>query len=89
MESFNKFKKACWNSQFISFENLAIGEYVVSKFTLTQTAFGPKIKVTFGHNYVFLPNRFSENMTEADVDGLNQVPQKMVYSGKDSTRRNM
>lgn len=89
MESFNKLKKACWQSKLVSFDNLPIGEYVVSEFSLVSTHFGPKIKADLGDKYVFLPNRFAEGMTTTDVENLNKVPQKMFYTGKDATKRNM
>lgn len=88
MVSFNKLKGTCWNSKLVSFDNLPIGEYVVSAFSLVQTSFGPKVKADLGGKYVILPNRFADGMTSTDVENLNKVPQIMVYSGKNVTKRN-
>lgn len=89
MEAFNLMKQACWNKRLVKFNDLPIGEYAVVSFSWEVTRFGPTIKVDLGDKYVFLPPRFSKDMTAEKVASLNTVPQIMVYNGKDSTGHNL
>lgn len=90
MESFALLKKAAaWNKKLVSFTELPVGEYVVSEFSLVQTKFGPKIKADLGDKFVFLPSRFSKDMTAEKVADLNAVPQMLIFSGIDYSRRNL
>lgn len=88
MESFALLKKgASWNSKLESFSELPIGEYAVTDFSLVQTEYGPRIKVVLGDKFVFLPNRFSKNLTAEQVQELNSIPQILIFSGIDTSRR--
>lgn len=90
MEAFALLKKGTsWNKKLVSFSELPVGEYGVSEFSLVHTKFGPKIKVDLGEQFVFLPNRFSKDMTEEQVSTLNSVPQTLIFSGIDEKRQNL
>lgn len=90
MEAFVMLKKAAsYNKPLVSFSQLPVGEYVVLEFSMVQTKFGPKIKLDLGDKVVFLPSRFSKDMTDEKLAALNTLPQMLVFSGIDSSRNNM
>lgn len=89
MEAFNLLKQSCWNKRLVNFNELPIGEHVISWFSLETTRFGPALKVDLGDKYVFLPPRFAREMTAERVASLNSVPQILIYGGKDALRNNM
>lgn len=87
MEAFALLKKAAaCTKPLVSFSHLPSGEYVVTEFSLVQTKFGLKIKADLGDKIVFLPNRFSKDMTQEKVASLNTIPQILIYSGMDFDR---
>lgn len=93
MEAFNLLKQACWPQcwvkKLVNFNQLPIGEHVITSFSLEQTRYGPTIKVDLGDKYVFLPARFARDMTAEKVATLNTVPQILIYHGKDVVRNNL
>lgn len=89
MEAFNLLKQACWNKRLVNFGELPLGEYNVESFSLVQTRYGPTVKVDLGDKYVFLPPRFSTDMTEEKVASLNTIPQILIWEGKDTSRNNL
>lgn len=82
-------KAASYSKPLVSFSQLPKGEYIVQEFSLVQTKFGPKIKADLGDKVVFLPSRFSANMTEENVAELNNIPQILIFSGIDYNRNNL
>lgn len=87
MEAFAMLKKAAgYSKPLMTFSELPKGEYVVTEFSLVQTKFGAKIRADLGDKIVFLPSRFSKDMTEEKVVSLNTVPQILVFEGMDLTR---
>lgn len=89
MEAFNLLKEACWNKKLVNFSELPIGEHGVSQFSLVQTRFGPTIKADLGDKYIFLPQRFSKDMTEEKIAALNTIPQTLIFKGRDPARANL
>lgn len=85
MDAFAALKQACSGQDLVSFRDLPIGEYPVTRFSIIQTRFGPKVKADLGSKSVTLPNRFTSKITPDDIIKLNSVPQIMVYSGKDAS----
>lgn len=89
MEAFNLLKQACWTKEFIKFSDLAVGEYPITEFALTETRFGPTVRVVIGEKFVYLPKRFSKDMTHEKIATLNTVPQILIFKGIDHSRHNM
>lgn len=88
MDAFSMLKSVCCTKQFVSFENLPVGDYFVEEFALVNTKFGTRIRVDIGDKVVFLPERFSKNMTSEKVNELNNSPKLMCYKGKDASKHN-
>lgn len=64
MEAFNLLKTACWGVKpLVNFNNLPVGEYFVTEFSLVSAKHGTTIRVDLGDRYVLLPKRFAENQT--------------------------
>lgn len=89
MEAFNQLQRAACAKKLVSFNNLNHGEYPVVAFELVEARFGQTLKADLGEQYVFLPKRFAENMTEEKVRDLNTIPQIMIYEGKDLLRNGL
>lgn len=82
-------KKACW-STVVSFKDLPIGDYIVTEFKLVTTKnYGVRLTAILGDKQVFLPNRFSKDITEEIVTDLNKTPKIMSYTGRDERRGDM
>lgn len=89
MEAFNLLKKACWGSQLVTFNDLPIGEHVISSFSMAETRFGTTLRVDLGDKFVLLPRRFASGMDDEKVAALNTVPHILIYKGKDPSRNNL
>lgn len=94
MEAFNIFHDAAWGLKtHIKFDDLPIGNYRISHFSVANTTFGPTLKAEIGENFVFLPKRFYTQLNREDIAGsvrrLNNTTYVMKYRGKDPARRNM
>lgn len=83
MSAMNSLQTACSKRVYKSFENLAVGEYIIKSFTMWGTEFGPRIRIDMDETFMFLPKRFADALTEPQVVDLNKSPKIMVYSGKD------
>lgn len=83
MSAMNALQTACSKREYKSFENLPVGEYIVRSFTMWGTEFGPRIRIDIDETYMFLPKRFSDALTEAQVTELNKSTKIMSYFGKD------
>lgn len=89
MEAFAMLKKAAgYSKPLVNYSQLPVGEYVVSEFSLVETKYGMQIKADLGDKVVFLPKRFTKDMTEEKVAALNTLPHILIFSGLDSTRNN-
>lgn len=83
-------KAAGWSKPLVNFSDLPVGEYPVLEFSLVEkTKYGPAIKVDLGDKVVFLPKRFSKDMTAEKVAALNTVPQILIFQGIDYMRNNL
>lgn len=82
--AFEILKSASIPKEYKNFGDLPIGEYSISKFELYKTKLGIRMKVTLGDIYVFLPERYSDGMTDDDIQLLNQTKMVLKYAGKDS-----
>lgn len=88
--------KASGNTNLVSgtsFKNLKVGCYPVVRFQFANTKYGPKVIVVTKDFAVFLPPRFSAEVTcKEDVDKMNEdnkaTPMMMVYQGKDPEQNN-
>lgn len=80
-------KAACIPQQFVSFKVLPIGVYKVTKFSMVDTQqYGTKVRVDFGNQYVYLPQRL--NVICDSLDELNKSPKIMVYTGRVASQKN-
>lgn len=89
MEVFNLLKQACLIKPFVKLSELPMGEHVVSEVSLVQTRFGPTLKAELDDKLVYLPKRFSKDMTEEKVARLNTLQIILVHSGVDPDRHNL
>lgn len=80
-------KSACIKSSFKSFKDLAMGEYLINRFTFVDTNFGKRVRIDVDGFYMYLPERFS-TLTEAEITTLNSSQKIMIYSGKDAKHQN-
>lgn len=88
MSSFELLKTLCCNKPYCSFEDLQIGDYFVHKFDFVDTKYGKRLRADLGDKIVFLPKRFSTNITIEAVAELNQTRTIRSYMGKDPARNN-
>lgn len=89
MEAFNILKQACWDIKLVKFNELAVGEHIVTGFSLVETRYGPTLRADLGNKYVLLPKRFVEDMNAERVAALNTIPHILIYKGKDASRNNL
>lgn len=75
------------NKPFKSFKDLAVGEYKVERFDLIKTTFGKRVRIKIEDSYMFLPERYTEEMSEETIDELNGASVTMIYSGKDGNNK--
>lgn len=84
MSAFEILNKASIPKEYKNFSDLPIGEYSISKFELYKTKLGIRLKVTLGDIFVFLPERYSDGMTDDDVQLLNETKMLLKFAGKDA-----
>lgn len=73
-----------------AFNDLDIGTYRVESFSMKNTKFGKRIFVNIGDFAVVLPPRFLERINKPkQLDNLNAGSYKMVYRGKDKSRKDL
>lgn len=76
--------------RYISFDDLAVGEYKVNKFSFVESTYGRRIRVELDDGYMFLPRRYMDLVTNKDMQHLNKTaPKIMKYDGKDVEQKNM
>lgn len=72
------------------FDDLAIGTYLVSSFSLKDTKYGRRIFVNIGEFCVVLPPRFMERVNkQKQIDELNASSFNMIYNGKDKDKKDL
>lgn len=82
-------KNACLKHSYISFKNLARGEYIVRRFTLVEGKFERKKgRIDLDTTYMYLPERFTSQLDEKAIADLNKKPRIMFFAGKDADNRN-
>lgn len=74
-------KKACTHKVFVRLHDLPRGEYLVEQFSLTQTRYGPKLKLDLGDKFVYLPSSAAVGQAANTIAALNSVPQIFVWGG--------
>lgn len=84
----NTLKAACKHKKFVSFKDLPPGEYIVNKFSITDTMFGERIRIDLQETYMYLPESFFKYLKPHHLDELNKAPKVMVYEGKDANNSN-
>lgn len=88
MSAFSLFKSACTSKPYVSFDDLAVGDYFIKSFALANTKFGKTIRLDIGEKIVFLPQRFlkqlSEDKIEEKLDEMNKGQYWMIYKGKNT-----
>lgn len=89
MEAFDLLRRASWVKSHVKFDDLPVGDYPVTHFSIVDAQYGPTLKAEIGDKYVFLPKRYIEDHTPESVRHLNTGRWIMKYSGKDPTKRNM
>lgn len=76
---------SCEHRPYKSFSTLDCGEYPVTKFSISETKYGDRIRVDLKECYVFLPQRFSVDLfNEQAIKDLNSQDIVMIYRGKGS-----
>lgn len=76
---------SCEHRPYRSFTTLECGEYPVTKFSISDTKFGKRIRVDLRECYVFLPQRFSvELFNEEVIKDLNSQDIVLIFRGKGS-----
>lgn len=88
MSGINILKNASTNKPFKSFKDLEMGEYPIEAFHLIETNYGVRIRIKMNESFMFLPERYTELMTEEAIKELNSSSIVMTYSGKDPLNQN-
>lgn len=91
MSALEKLKAACGkktSKSYKSFKDLDAGEYIVYDFSWIQTSHGRRIRVTLDDYFMYLPERFSTSLDDAEIAELNSSPKVMVYGGKNPSENN-
>lgn len=74
--------------KYQSFNDILPGEYTIYHFAVIKTKFGKRVRIGLESNYMILPERFTNSLTEENLDILNRNPIIMCYSGKDTSQHN-
>lgn len=85
--AFNFLNNASSYKKICSFKDLAVGDYIVTEFSFSETKFGKKVLIDIGDRLVCLPPRYSA-MSQEYMDELNSSRVIMHYRGKDSSKNN-
>lgn len=89
ISAFNLLKKATQRMKIKSFDQLAVGNYIVNSFKLHDTQYGLRLAVIVNAEIIYLPPRFSDAInTKELLDELNTAKYIMLYKGKDSKQKN-
>lgn len=87
MASFNLLKSQCCDKPYCSFNNLDLGEYLIKEFALVNTKYGERLRLDLGDKEVFMPERFSKNLTPEGLAELNASKAMLIYKGKDAANK--
>lgn len=88
MNAIEALKTACQVKPVVSFDTLLIGDYQITSFKRVQTKFGDRIRLELQEYIVYLPPRFSHNLTDEIVNELNTSIVIMTFRGKDPVSKN-
>lgn len=88
MEAIKALKAASAPVNYKSFEELEIGDYIARRFTIVNSQFGPRVRVSIKDFYIFLPERFAEELNEKRIEILNNNLVMLKYMGKDIDNHN-
>lgn len=72
--------------KYTNFGKLPIGEYPVEKFSFVSTQQGERIRVDLEDYFVFLPQRYFDNVCAERCAVLNKHNYIMVFGGKENTK---
>lgn len=87
--AFELLKSACGKKPFCSFENLPVGEYLVTEFYIAETKkYGVRVHAELEDKIVTLPERFAKKLTVENIAELNQTQKVLCYLGKNPKWRN-
>lgn len=89
MSALELLKMAATPPQYINFDQLTIGEHLVNQIEIGNTKEGNRLRVSLADNtFLFLPQRFMNQMTPETIKELNSHELLLVYGGKDPKCRN-
>lgn len=89
MAALDILKSQCTSKPYTSFDNLPLGDYLISSFKLINLKnFGIRLRLDLGDKVVFLPERFSRNFTEQHCAEMNCGQYIFKYLGKDVNNHN-
>lgn len=88
MSALEVLKTACLSKSFKSFKNLDVGDYVVYDFQRIATDFGARIRIELHDCTMYLPERFSNMLTDEHLTELNDSTVVMSFTGKDPNAQN-
>lgn len=89
-KSLQLLQEASYCKQYISFEDLPVGDYIVHSFAIVETKnYGKRIRVDLGDKVVLLPQRYIKEIKEENIEELNQGQYMMTFRGKNPALRNM
>lgn len=88
MSALNVLKSACQNKPFKSFKNLNHGDFVVTNFQRVSTDYGDRLRIELHDSVMYLPERFSNLLSDEHLTELNESTVVMSFSGKDPNAQN-
>lgn len=88
MSAISVLQRACLNKPFKSFKDLEVGEYKIERFDYVESTFGDRVRIKLSDSYMFLPQRYIEEMSDEVIKELNVSTVYMTYSGKDQNNQN-
>lgn len=88
MSALKLLKDASNAKPITNFDDLAVGDYLISSFLLVETKFGSRLRIDLGDKVVFMPARYSVCLTHENVKELNDGQYLLCYKGKDKAQNN-
>lgn len=87
MSALDILKKSCVQKQFLSFKDLPVGDYKVTKFTSYEhTTYGRKIRAELEDSIIHLPKYVEQYLDDYTIAELNLSPVMMIFTGKVNNR---
>lgn len=89
MSALKFLKDAATAQPICNFDDLPIGDYLITSFARVETMFGFRLRVDIGDKAVFMPARFcTPTMTDEKVEELNSGQYLLRYKGKNKKQKN-